>query len=179
MRKARISRRDFIRMAGPGTAAALGFSSPRRSLVFGVNDRIRVGIVGFSDRARSSLIPALLNLAPGLNFEVAAVSDIWRLRREEAVAFLEEKTSRKIPAYRNNEEMYEAAQLDAVIIRTAAFQHALHTVEAVKAGCDVYVEKPFANTMEDAREALQAVNTTSRAVQIGTQRRSGKHYILD
>src|SRR4030043_1831037 len=83
MRKARMSRRDFIRMAGRGTAAALSFPSLGRSRVFGVNDRIRVGIVGFSDRARSSLIPAFLNLAPGLNFEVAAVSDIWRLRAGE------------------------------------------------------------------------------------------------
>jgi len=179
MKKTRISRRDFVRTAGLGTAAAaLNFQSFGRSRILGVNDKIRVGIVGFSDRARSSLIPAFLNLAPVLNFEIAAVSDIWRLRREEAGAFLEEKTGRKIPAYRNNEEMYEAAQLDAAIISTADFQHALHTVEAVKAGCDVYVEKPFANTMEDAREALQAVNQTSRVVQIGTQRRSGKNYIL-
>jgi len=179
MRKARISRRDFIRTAGLGTAAAaLNCSSLGRLRILGVNDRIRVGIVGFSDRARSSLIPAFLNLAPGMNFEVAALSDIWRQRRDEAVAFLEEKTGLRIPAYRNNEEMYESAQLDAVIISTADFQHALHTVEAVKAGCDVYVEKPFANTMEDAREALQAVNQASRVVQIGTQRRSGKNYIL-
>jgi predicted dehydrogenase len=178
MKNTGMSRRVFFRKAGLGTAAALSLSSFGRSRILGANDRIRVGIVGFSDRARSSLIPAFLNLAPGLNFEVAAVSDIWRLRREEAVAFLEEKTGRKIPAYRNNEEMYEVAQLDAVIISTADFQHALHTVEAVKAGCDVYVEKPFANTMEDAWEALQAVTETSRVVQIGTQRRSGKNYIL-
>jgi len=179
MKKTRVSRRDFIRTAGLGTAAAaLDFPSFGRRRILGANDRIRVGIVGFSDRARSSLIPAFLNLAPGLNFEFAAVSDIWRLRREEAVAFLEEKTGRKTPSYRNNEEMYEATQLDAVIISTADFQHALHTVEGVKAGYDVYVEKPFANTMADAREALQAVSQTSRVVQIGTQRRSGKNYIL-
>ena len=179
MRKTSVSRRDFIRAAGLGTAAAaLNCSSLGRLRIVGANDRIRVGIVGFSDRARYSLIPAFLNLAPGLNFEVAAVSDIWRLRREEAAAFLEEKTGRKTPTYRNNEEMYEAAQLDAVLISTADFQHALHTVEAVKAGCDVYVEKPFANAMADAREALQAVNQASRVVQIGTQRRSGGNYIL-
>jgi predicted dehydrogenase len=178
MKKASLSRRDFIRKAGLGTAAALNLPVFGQSRILGANDKIRVGIVGFSDRARSSLIPAFLDLAPGLNFELAAVSDIWRLRREEAVVFLEEKTGRKIPAYRNNEEMYESARPDAVIISTADFQHALHTVEAAKAGCDVYVEKPFANTMKDAREALQAVLQESRVVQIGTQRRSGRNYIL-
>ncbi len=178
MIKAKISRRDFIRTAGLGTAAALSRPASARRRFLGANDMIRVGIAGFSDRARSSLIPAFLELAPGLNYEIAALSDIWRLRREEGAAFLAEKTGRPVPAYRNNEEMYESARLDAVIISTADFQHALHTVEAVKAGCDVYVEKPFANTMEDARSALQAVRETSRVVQIGTQRRSGRNYIL-
>jgi predicted dehydrogenase len=174
-----MSRRDFIRAAGLGAAAAALNSPPYgRGGMLGANDRVRVGIVGFSDRARSSLIPAFLRLAPGLGFEVAAVSDIWRPRREEAAAFLEEKVGRKIPAYRNNEEMYESDRPDAVIISTADFQHAFHTVEAVKAGCDVYVEKPFANTMEDARDALKAVTQTGRIVQVGTQRRSGRNYIL-
>jgi predicted dehydrogenase len=176
MKKETMSRRRFLRVAGLG-AAALGFSSPGRSRILGANDRIRVGIVGFSDRARASLIPAFFSLSAELNFELAAVSDIWRVRREEAEAFLAEKTGSHVPAYRNNEEMYESARLDAVIISTADFQHALHTVEAVKAGCDVYVEKPFANTMEDARQALQAVLQTSRVVQVGTQRRSGLNYI--
>ena len=178
MKKAKMSRRDFIRKAGLGTAAALNLPAFGRNTILRANDKIRVGVVGFSDRARSSLLPAFLNLAPRLNFEVAGVSDIWRLRREEAVAFLEEKTGRRIPAYRNNEEMYESAQPDAVIISTADFQHALHTIEAVNAGCDVYVEKPFANSMEDAREALRTVGQKSRVVQVGTQRRSGENYIL-
>jgi predicted dehydrogenase len=178
MEKAKMSRRDFIRTAGLGTAAVLNFRASARRRVLGVNDMIRVGIVGFSDRARTSLIPAFLDQAPALNFEIAALSDIWRLRREEGAAFLAEKTGRPVPAYRNNEEMYHEARLDAVIISTADFQHALHTIEAVQAGCDAYVEKPFANTMEDARTALRAVRETSRVVQIGTQRRSGRNYML-
>lgn len=43
---------------------------------------------------------------------------------------------------------------DAVIISTADFQHALHMAEAIRAGCDVYCEKPFAETMDDANEGL-------------------------
>jgi predicted dehydrogenase len=176
MKNAMMSRRTFLRTTGLG-AAALGFTSRFRSRVLGANDRVRVGIVGFSDRARTSLIPAFLSLAPRLNFELAAVSDIWSVRRDEAMSFLAEKTGRRLPAYRNNEEMYQSARPDAVIVSTADFQHALHTIEAVEAGCDVYVEKPFANTMEDAREALRTVVQADRVVQIGTQRRSGRNYI--
>ena len=71
---------------------------------------------------------------------------------------------------------YDKHRPDAVIISTADFQHALMTAEAVRAGCDVYVEKPFAETMVDAREALLAVNETGCIVQVGSQRRSGPNY---
>jgi predicted dehydrogenase len=67
--------------------------------------------------------------------------------------------------------------VDAVFISTADFQHALHAIEAVKAGCDAYVEKPFAETMDDNRAALKAIKATDRIVQIGSQRRSGQNYI--
>jgi predicted dehydrogenase len=172
-----VTRRDFIRTVGAGTSAlAFGLPSLKPPRILGSNDRIRVGIVGFSDRGRYSLFPALLHLAAELNFEVAALSDVWRIRREEGAAFFEEKTGRKIKACRNNDELYESGLVDAVIISTADFQHALHTVEAVEAGCDVYVEKPFANTMDDARTALIAVKKSAKIVQIGTQRRSALNY---
>jgi hypothetical protein len=78
---------------------------------------------------------------------------------------------------RNNEELYARNDVDAVLIATADFQHALHGVEAVRAGRDAYVEKPMANTMDDARAILKAVEETKRFVQIGSQRRSGSNYI--
>jgi predicted dehydrogenase len=63
-----------------------------------------------------------------------------------------------------------------VIISTADFQHALHAVEACKAGKDAYVEKPMAETMDDANAVLEAVRQSRRIVQIGSQRRSGGNY---
>jgi predicted dehydrogenase len=179
MKKGHLSRRDFIRAAAATTTVATlklpGWSGRR---ILGSNEKIRVGVAGFSDRARYSLLPAFLHLAPELKFEITAVSDIWRLRREEAAAFFREKTGREPALFRNNEEMYASRKVDAVIISTADFQHALHTVEAVKAGCDVYVEKPFANAIEDANTALDTVTGSDRVVQVGTQRRSDKSYIM-
>ena len=72
--------------------------------------------------------------------------------------------------------MYGSKEIDAVIISTADFQHALHGLEAVNAGCDAYIEKPFAETMEDARAALKAIKDSKKIVQIGSQRRSGANY---
>ena len=73
-------------------------------------------------------------------------------------------------ASRNNEELYDRKDVDAVIIATADFQHAMHAVEAVKAGRDAYCEKPFANKMRDANKALRIIERSDRIVQIGTQR---------
>jgi predicted dehydrogenase len=66
--------------------------------------------------------------------------------------------------------------MDGVFISTADFQHAIHATEAVKAGMDVYCEKPFAETMEDNRMALKTIKASDRIVQIGSQRRSGPNY---
>lgn len=174
------SRRHFIKQtafAGAGILAAnAGFSAQSYRRIIGSNDRVRVGVVGFSDRHKSSHIPCFMNHYKELNFDVVAVSDIWKRRREEGAATWKEKMGHDIVACRNNEELYSQKLVDAVFISTADFQHALHTIEAVKAGCDVYVEKPFAETMEDNRAALKAVKATDRIVQIGSQRRSGANY---
>jgi predicted dehydrogenase len=111
-----------------------------------------------------------------MNFDIVSVSDLWKKRRDEGQAFLKDKMGHAINAYRNNDELYGSKTVDAVFISTPDFAHALHTIEAVKAGCDVYCEKPFAETMEDNRAALKAVKASDRIVQIGSQRRSGPNY---
>ena len=174
------SRRLFIKqsaLAGAGIfAAKAGFSAKSYNRIMGSNDRVRVGVVGFSDRHKSSHAPSFMNHYKDLNFEIVAVSDIWKKRREEGVAFWKEKMQHDVTACRNNDEMYSKKLVDAVFLSTADFQHALHTVEVVKYGWDAYVEKPFAETMEDARAALKAVKASDRIVQIGSQRRSGANY---
>ena len=174
------SRRRFI--AKSATAAAAFFSTvhgfPAYSYrrILGSNDRVRVGVVGLSDRFRGSLLPCFLENHHKQNFDITALSDIWRLRRETGKALLEEKMRHPIQVFRNNEEMYASGAVDAVMISTADFQHALHAIEAVKAGCDVYVEKPFAETMADNRAALKAIRESGKIVQVGSQRRSGLNY---
>ena len=169
------TRREFIQKTAMG-AAGLTLGAKSYSRILGANDRIRVGIVGYSDRFRGSLSPSLLGLAKELNFEFTALSDIWNKRREDADAFYKAKGI-NLRLARNNEELYEGKDTDAVIISTADFQHALHCAEAVEAGRDAYVEKPFAETMADARVALKAVQKTGKIVQIGSQRRSAPNYI--
>src|SRR5688572_8191541 len=169
------TRRDFIIKSVLATAAT-GFSAKSYGKILGANDRVRVGCVGFSDRHRASHVGPFKAMQKEMNFEMVALSDLWNRRRDEGKAFLDKQLGSDVKVFRNNEELYSSKLVDAVFISTADFQHALHTIEAVKAGCDAYVEKPFAETMEDNRAALKAVKATDRIVQIGSQRRSGSNY---
>ena len=174
------SRRNFIKTTAKATAATyaatLGFSAKSYANIIGANDRVRLGVVGYSDRFRQSHLPCFLNHSKELNFDIVAVSDIWKIRREEGKNLLEKTMGHTIRAARNNEELYAGKDMDGVFISTADFQHAIHATEAVKAGMDVYCEKPFAETMEDNRMALKTIKASDRIVQIGSQRRSGPNY---
>ena len=174
------SRRNFIKQTSKAAAATyaatLGFTAKSYANIIGANDRVRVGVVGYSDRFRQAHLPSFLNHNKELNFDIVAVSDIWKLRREEGVAALEKTFGHSIRGARNNDELYAGKDIDAVFISTADFQHAIHATEAVKAGMDVYCEKPFAETMEDNRNALKVIKASDRIVQIGSQRRSGPNY---
>ena len=176
-----IKRRDFIKnsvKAGAGIlATGMTMSAKSYGNIIGANDRVRVGAIGFSDRFRGSHLPCFMNHYKELNFDLVAVSDIWSKRRNEGVALLKDKMGHDIVGCRNNEELYSLKDIDAVFVATSDFQHALHAIEAVKAGCDAYVEKPFAETMEDNRAALKAIKATDRIIQIGSQRRSGENYM--
>ena len=174
------NRRDFIKKSAKASAAiyasSIGLSAKSYANIIGANDRVRVGAIGFSDRFRQALFPSFKNHYSELNFDFVAVSDLWSKRRQEGVDFLKQQMGHDIVGCRNNEELYSLKNVDAVFVATSDFQHAIHAIEAVKAGCDAYVEKPFAETMEDNRAALKAIKATDRIVQIGSQRRSGVNY---
>ena len=173
----KTSRRTFLKIAGAGLAGtALGSTASSYARIVGANDRVGVGIIGFSDRTRQALIPSFLKHADQLNFQLVAVSDIWNRRRDEGVAYIQKLTGKAATGARNNEELYARKDIDAVIVATADFQHAYHAIEAIKAGRDAYVEKPLAHTMDDARAVRKAVKESNRIVQIGTQRRSADVY---
>lgn len=173
----KTSRRSFLKAAGTGLAgAAVAARAGSYTRIMGANDRVGVGVVGFSDRFRSSLLPSFLKSAPQQNFEFVAVSDIWNRRREEGAAQISKLSGHPVAAVRNNDELYERKDVQAVFVATADFQHAYHGVEAIRAGRDLYVEKPLAHSMKDARAIRQAVTSSDRVFAVGTQRRSAPVY---
>ncbi len=174
------SRREFLKAGSAAVAAtAVSWNASSYAQIMGANDRVKVGIIGCGDRMKGGDLPAFFAHNKELNFQIVAVSDIWKMRREEGAAYIQKMsgTSDPVDPVRNNEELYARKDIDAVIIATADFQHAYHGTEAVNAGRDAYVEKPTAHTMADARMFLAAVKKSNRIVQIGTQRRSTPAYM--
>lgn len=174
------TRRDFVKNAVLASVATglstSAFSASSYSRIIGANDRVRVGVLGFSDRFRSSLLPAFMEHKKELNFEIVGLSDLWKYRRDQGLEHLTKTLGSEVKGYRNNEELLDSKTTDVVMISTPDFAHAIHTIQAVQAGMDVYAEKPLAETMQDARDVLKAVKSSGKIVQIGSQRRSGPNY---
>ena len=172
--RAMPSRRSFLQVAGAGIALSSAAASYAR--ILGANDRVRVGVIGFSERFRDALLPAFQQHAAAMNFEFAGLSDIWKLRREDGLTHVKRVAGKEVTGARNNSELLARTDVDAVMIATADFQHAQHGVAAVRAGKDAYIEKPLAHTMADAQDIRRAVQESGKIVQVGTQRRSAANY---
>jgi hypothetical protein len=117
----------------------------------------------------------MLSQAKDLNFAFTAVSDIWSRRRDEAKAALAQRDI-SVDLYRNNEELYEKSNVDAVIIGTADFQHALHTIEAVEAGKMFMLKSHLPKQWKITAKLGLPWSEPARIVTIGSQRRSAANY---
>lgn len=160
-----LNRRAFL------TASALSMTAQSYDRILGSNDRIRLGQLGCGDRSGGHI--HMVKLASARTpVETVAVCDIWSRARDRRSAQVENMFGKRPEAYKYPEQLLERKDLDGVMIATADFQHAKLCAEVVRAGKDCYVEKPFANTLEDAKAARAAVKASKQMVQMGTQHRS-------
>lgn len=151
------SRRSFLASAGAASLRA----AP--------NDRIRLALIGAGGRGRDHFNMVRTS---GENATIAAVCDVWKVNRE-AMAANVEKTFGVAPRQTTRyQDVLAMKDIDAVLIATPDVTHPKILADAVAAGKDVYVEKPFAVDINDARMAYRAVKASKQVVQVGTQRRS-------
>ncbi|MCF6286188.1 MAG: Gfo/Idh/MocA family oxidoreductase [Candidatus Hydrogenedentes bacterium] len=160
------SRRGFL--ASSGLALGAGMMSFSAA---GANERIRIGMIGTGGRCQAH-IRSLARLQEAHNIEIAAVCDVWRPNRESSAKRVEELFGKKPFQTSRFGEVLGRDDIDAVVIVTPDFAHTPIMIEALKAGKDVYVEKPMSLTVEEANEALDLTRKNDRVVQVGTQRRS-------
>lgn len=169
-----MHRRNFLGVSGAGLIVA-GLDSAVARAPLGPNDTLRVGIVGPGGRG-TSLLKDFFEHSQQQNARLTAVCDIWSLPREAAAARVKEVHGTPPKVYRRFEELLADPDIDAVIIATPDHAHGKLLKQAVEAGKDVYCEKPMANVLAEANDALDAVRRTGRIVQLGTQRRSYPKY---
>lgn len=108
--------------------------------------------------------------------KVVGICDVFRQRRQGAAQMLNERYGARVcTAYRDLRELLARDDLDAVIIATPDHWHVPAALLAVRAGKDVYVEKPLGLSMEEDRALRSEVNRFGRIFQYGTQQRSLAH----
>ena len=155
------NRRLFI-----GGALATAASYGR---VFGANDRIRIGAIGLGGRSQA-LIDALRKVG---GYEIVALCDVYEPRRARAKASATPDATEHV----DHREVLDRKDIDAVVIATPDHWHVAITIDAVRAGKDVYCEKPVTHTPAEGEPLIAAVRESKRVVQIGLQQRSWEHYI--
>ncbi|PYV03971.1 MAG: gfo/Idh/MocA family oxidoreductase [Acidobacteria bacterium] len=165
-----FSRREFLRdsaVGGAGLALVTGLAPVR---VPGANDRIRVGALGTGERAQ--YLMTLFKAVPST--EVVAVCDVYEPHRDLGLRI----AGPDAKAYVDYREVLDLKDVDAVIIGAPDHWHKTMLVDAVRAGKDVYCEKPIMHSIEQGVEMVRAVEETRRVVQTGMQQRSWNHYQL-
>jgi predicted dehydrogenase len=171
------TRRQFL-----GTAVAMGAlagltaapAAAREARVLGANDRINIGLIGCGGRGRwimqNMVHPAHANTA------LVAVCDIWKHRQDTYPGEAEALFGSKPIVYADYRELLADNEVDAVIIATPDHQHCRQTIDALRAGKHVYVEKPLAAVMADLPDLIEcreAALQSALVVQMGTHGVSG------
>ncbi len=184
-RREDTTRRDFIKTVGAGVAAAGTVAATRseasvrkspalaRGRVIGANDRINVGFVGCGGRMNTHIRRVMERHKEGGDVQPVAVNDIWDKRKARAreATGVDERS-----VHHDYRELCARPDVDVVVISSPDHWHHLHTMEALRNGKDVYLEKPMTYTVEEAREIAEAVQAGGRILQVGSQYTSMDHF---
>jgi predicted dehydrogenase len=161
--------------------AGIAFPTIVPATVFGQNapsNRINIGVIGVGRIARGH------DMAETFKYDhaqVLAVCDVDSKRLALGKQLVDETYAKKYGrpwdsarTYADYHELLAAKDIDAVIVATPDHQHAILAVHAVKAGKDVYLQKPASLTIAEGRTMADAVAASGRILQIGSQQRSDK-----
>ena len=182
----KTTRREFIGKAGLVTAGVslgvTGLSAAGYNRVPGANDKIRMGFIGVGNRG-SQLLKLFMDQS---DQEVAALCDVYEpyLLRDRSkvdqrylsvmpgqIPKMGEKFPVKPVLYKDYRKLLQDKSIDAVCIATPDHWHALQVIDAIKAGKDVFVEKPLTNALVEGRKMVEAEKKSDRIVAVGLNRR--------
>jgi len=171
-----LNRRNFLKVAGTATANTLlgakmhALTAPQSETAKPVaaNDHIQIALIGAGIQGQGDTKVALQ--VPGI--KLVAVADCYDGRLEHS----KELWGGNLFTTRDYRQILERKDVDAVIIATPDHWHKQASVDAMKAGKDVYCEKPMIHLYADGPEMIETAHTTGRILQIGSQRVSSMIY---
>ncbi|MBI5769345.1 MAG: Gfo/Idh/MocA family oxidoreductase [Verrucomicrobia bacterium] len=173
------TRRRFLQNTALLSLAPLILPSRVWSQESAPSKRLTFGCIGMGKQMKGHL-GALLGRP---ETEVLAVCDVDTTRREAAKKRVDEaytkaagETRTGCAAYNDFRELLARKDIDAVVIATPDHWHAFIAIAAVKAGKDVYCEKPLTYNIREAIELVKAVRQANRVFQVGSQQRSSKEF---
>src|SRR5215218_7860413 len=134
-----VTRRGFIRSTAGGAAAAgvasSLFAAPAPARAAGAGERLRIGFIGPGGRGFGAHIGTLAKLRQeGAYIDLAAVSEVYSVRRDEALNFIQQKTGVAPKKYDDYRDMLADEAIDAVAIATPDHWHARQAIDALRAG---------------------------------------------
>ncbi|MDX2037713.1 MAG: Gfo/Idh/MocA family oxidoreductase [Isosphaeraceae bacterium] len=166
------TRRRFLQAAGAlglgGWTAARGFAADPPS------EKIRLGFIGVGNQGTNNL-KAFLGKKGAV---VVAVCDVDSERLGKAKAAVEAKQGGRCSAFADYRSLLDSTEVDAVVITTPDHWHALPTIDACRAGKDVYCEKPLTLFIDEGKAMIAAARKHERIVQTGSQQRSDDRFRL-
>ncbi len=171
-----LNRRSFLKAAGTASAATLlgprihALEAWQEELAkpISANDRIQIALIGAGGQGQYDTRTALE--VPGV--KLVAVADCYNGRLEHS----KEMWGDDLFTTRDYAEILTRKDIDAVIIGTPDHWHKQAAVDAMKAGKDVYCEKPMIHLYSDGPEMIETARATKRILQIGSQRVSSVIY---
>ena len=171
VRKTGVSRRDFLK----GAAAAVAAPYVLTSMALGAGghpaagERIVMGAIGVGGRGTADMNTFL----GSPEVQMVAVCDVFEDRRQRAKGAVDKRYGNAdCAAYNDFRDLVTRPDIDAVCIGSPDHWHVLHALEAVRAGKDVYCEKPLGLSIEQDKALRAAVRRYGRVFQFGTQERS-------
>ena len=174
----RLSRRSFLqRTATSALAAPFFLPSHLWAASEKPRSQLRMGFIGMGMQSKH-----LLGAFLGWDAQVLAVCDVDTTRRNAAKKRVDQyyadrkRKADPCAAYNDFRDVINRKDIEAVCIATPDHWHALITLAALRAGKDVYCEKPLTHNIHEAIEVMSAVDAHQRVLQTGSMQRSSKEF---
>jgi predicted dehydrogenase len=182
-----INRRQFLRQAACASAASVGFpylvgsSALGKAGAVAASNRIVMGAIGVGGQGTRHVGGGIWVQGGGFlskpEVQFVAVCDVNANNRNRARDIVNKHYGNSdCASYNDFRELVARGGIDAVLVATPDHWHVLTSIVAVKAGMDVYCEKPLSLTIRQARELSNTVKRYGRIFQTGTQQRSWREF---